>query len=134
MPFTALEPPSARPRGQKMLRPADFLVRLGLEAPDRAVAGEDVRDARGNPDPHPAVVFAGFQQQHAVLPRCGQPIGQHAAGGAGADDDVVEFRFGHGCVFPFTSMLGSCWISTTYPGRPCIHEHQRKQPIAAHFE
>ncbi len=37
-----------------------------------------------------AVMAAGFQQQHAMAARRGQPVGQHAAGRAGADDDVIE--------------------------------------------
>ena len=41
-----------------------------------------------------AVVAAGFEEQHAVAARRGQPVGQHAAGRAGADDDVIEvFEF-----------------------------------------
>ena len=36
-----------------------------------------------------------------MTPRCGQAISQHATSGAGADDDVIELRFGHASVlFP----------------------------------
>src|SRR3546814_5360171 len=47
------------------------------------------------------VARAGFKQQHAHAGIFGQEVGEHAAGGAGADDDVVVVRarrvtrFGH---------------------------------------
>ena len=41
------------------------------------------------------VIVAGFEQQHAVGAFCAQPVRQHAAGGAGAEDDVVVLRVGH---------------------------------------
>ena len=40
-------------------------------------------------------VAAGFEQQHGMARARGEPVGQHAAGGAAADDDGVE-TFGHG--------------------------------------
>ena len=50
------------------------------------------------------VVAAGFEQQHAVPARGGQAIGEHAAGGARADDDVVEgIRI---AVLPFLFLSG----------------------------
>jgi hypothetical protein len=64
-----------------------------------------VRDACRDPDPHPAIVFARFQQEHAVTPRSGEAIGQHATGGAGADDDVVELRFGHASALLLLTMV-----------------------------
>ena len=42
-------------------------------------------------DPRIAVLAAGFEQQHGGLAVGGQPVGQHAAGRAGADDDEIEF-------------------------------------------
>ncbi|MOA65656.1 hypothetical protein D3C78_1921200 [compost metagenome] len=41
-------------------------------------------------DPRVAVFAAAFEQQHAVLARSAQAVGQHAAGWAGPDHDVVE--------------------------------------------
>ena len=35
------------------------------------------------------VLPAGFEQQHAVSRGFAESIGEHAAGGAGTDDDVV---------------------------------------------
>ena len=53
---------------------------------------EQLAEAERNMNPHIAVVAAGLEQQHAMPARRGQPIGKHAAGRAGADDDVVEMR------------------------------------------
>src|SRR5262249_58036184 len=61
---------------------------FGLEK-SFAVAELDV-----NPDV--AVLPVGLDEQHAVRARRGQAMRQHAAGAAGADDDVVE-RF---CLSP----------------------------------
>ena len=36
-------------------------------------------------------VAASLEQQHPIAPRLGQPAGQHAAGTARANDDVVEY-------------------------------------------
>jgi hypothetical protein len=45
----------------------------------------------------PEIPVAGsrFQQQHPVPPRLGQPVGENAAGAAGAHDDVVELGILH---------------------------------------
>src|SRR5262249_59386222 len=81
------------------LAPADFLVALGVKAPDRALAGQDVGDARRDPDPDPAVVLARLEEQHPVPARGREPIGQDAARRAGADDDEVVFSAVR-CHFP----------------------------------
>jgi hypothetical protein len=43
--------------------------------------------------PDPVVVAAGLQDQHAVGGIGRQPVGDDAAGGARADDDIVEITF-----------------------------------------
>jgi len=70
-------------------------VGLGLEAPvvDRVEHGLGVAD--GNVDPRIAVRRAGFQQEHRTAPVGGQAVRQHAAGGSGADDDVIPGSVGH---------------------------------------
>ena len=50
------------------------------------------RQRAGHLDQHGFVGSAVFQQQHRVRAVLGQAVGQHAPGGAGADDDVVENR------------------------------------------
>ena len=39
---------------------------------------------------HAVVEMGRDQEQHAVAARGGEPVGEHAAGRAGPDDDVVE--------------------------------------------
>ena len=64
-------------------------VRVGTEQPVGARIADAVEVTHRHVDPQVIVVAAGLDQQHA-LPRIGtQPIGEQAAGGAGADDDVV---------------------------------------------
>ena len=48
-------------------------------------------EAGGNVDPRIAILAARLQQQHGGLAVGGQPVGQHAAGRTGADDDEIEF-------------------------------------------
>src|SRR5262249_59007146 len=74
------------------------LLRLGLEHPVRAriADGEEVADRDVEPDP--VVVAAGFEQQHARCWIGGEPVRQHAAGRARADDDVVVLTFEWRCV------------------------------------
>ena len=70
--------------------------RLSIPARARSVepidlgVGEQLAVAERNVNPDVAVRPAGLQQQHAMAPRRGQPIGENASGRAGADDDVVE--------------------------------------------
>ena len=67
---------------------------LGEEPPvqPRVVEREAVAD--GHLHPRAPLAAAGFQQQHAVAAVLREPVGEHAASGAGADDDVVVG--GHG--------------------------------------
>ena len=51
--------------------------------------------ADGNVDERIAVAVAGFEQQHANTGLLGQPVGERAAGGAGANDDEIKFCFVH---------------------------------------
>ena len=62
---------------------------LGLVAP--VVAGHVHRDREGarHLDEHRAVRAAMLEQEHAVAAVLAQPMGEHATGRAGADDDVV---------------------------------------------
>ena len=54
-------------------------------------------DAERDANQRMPVPAAGFEQQHAHRRIRAQAAGEHAAGGAGADDDVIEFRrAGHG--------------------------------------
>jgi hypothetical protein len=52
------------------------------------VLGVEIAD--GYVDPDPAVLATRLEQQDRHLGIGGQAIGEHAAGGAGADDHVVE--------------------------------------------
>ena len=79
-------------------------LRLGLEHPVRAGIADGEQIADRDVEPDPVVLAAGLQQQHAHGRIGGQAICQHAAGRAGADDDVVVFaldrlRFDH-CHYP----------------------------------
>ena len=65
-------------------------LRLGRVEPVDPAVVEQLAVAERNVNPEMAVVPARLEQQHAMAARGGQAIGQHAAGGAGADDDVVE--------------------------------------------
>ena len=66
---------------------------LGPEHPvrTRIADGEEIADRDVKPDP--VVVAAGLQDQHAVIGIGRQPVGDDAAGGARADDDIVEITF-----------------------------------------
>jgi len=73
------------------LDPAAVQVGLGLGvvAPVEHAARVRAAEAERNVDPRMAVAAAGFEQQHRGSAGLGQPVGQHAAGRAGTDDDVV---------------------------------------------
>src|SRR5690606_8951841 len=45
-------------------------------------------EARGHVEQRIAVAAAGFEQQHGDVGVFGQPVGEHAAGGSRAGDDV----------------------------------------------
>ena len=75
----------------------EALLRLGLEAPVRARIADGEQIADGNMKPDPVVAAAGFEHEHAPVAIGRQPIGQDAAGRAGADDDVVVFALDRLC-------------------------------------
>ena len=66
---------------------------LGLEHPVGARIADREQVADRDVKPDPVVLAAGFEQQHAVLRVGREPVGQHAAGRARADDDVVVLAF-----------------------------------------
>ncbi len=66
-------------------------IGLGLQAPVGARIAHGVEVADGHVDPEIAVAAAGLEQQHPVARIGRQAVGQDAAGGAGADHDIVEF-------------------------------------------
>src|SRR6266566_1580538 len=63
---------------------------LGFAQPIDFGIVEQLAIAERDMNPDMPVMAAGFKQQDAVQAGFGQPIGQDAAGGAGADDDVIE--------------------------------------------
>jgi hypothetical protein len=69
--------------------PVESRLRLGEVHPVVQPLFEDAAPADRDLDPRVAVPAAGLQQQHPGLGILGQPPRQGAAGGAGADDDVV---------------------------------------------
>jgi hypothetical protein len=78
---------------------------LGLETPvgARIADGEQIADRDVKPDP--VVAAARFENQDALAGVGGEPIGQNAAGRAGADDDVVVFAFDRRCPGHPSSLL-----------------------------
>ena len=67
----------------------DVVLGLGLEAPVVASIVHQLRKPDRNRDPGTCVPAARLQQEHALRCVLGQPIGKHAPGRSGADDDVV---------------------------------------------
>jgi hypothetical protein len=65
-------------------------LRLGRIKPVHTGIVEQLAVAERNVNPDVAVAPAGFQEQHAVAARGGQPVGENAAGRTGADHDIVE--------------------------------------------
>ena len=64
-----------------------------LEHPVGARIADRVEIADRNMEPDPIVAAASLDEENAVLGVAAQPIGEHAASRAGADDDeVVSFR------------------------------------------
>ena len=92
-------------------------LRLGRVAPVEAPVGEELAVAERDAQPRMAAVRANLEQQHAMLPRRSQPVGQHAAGAAGADDDEIV---GLGIV-----------IDALHSGRQSIPSTNAKQAPAA---
>ena len=74
----------------KHLASAKAGLRLGLVHPVDGFFLEQLAVADRHMDPDVGILRAGFQQQHRMLAVGGKPIGEHAAGRTGADDDVVE--------------------------------------------
>ena len=89
-----LEPPTTRPRGQYMVRPSRPGLGLRLVLPVDLRVGERESVADRRLDPKARVRAAGLEDEHAIAPARRQAIGEHAARGAGADDDVVEIIHG----------------------------------------
>src|SRR5215475_6977469 len=80
----------------------EFYLRLRRVEPVDLAIGEQLAVTERDVDPDIAVVSARFQQQDAMTAGGGQTIRQHAAGSAGADDDVVERgRMGRHCLLPW---------------------------------
>ena len=71
--------------------PVESRLGLGRIAPIVHAVIVHLAHAERNVDERIAVRPAGLQQQHARARVLAQPVGQHAAGRAGADDDVVVF-------------------------------------------
>src|SRR5690606_29783423 len=57
--------------------------------PVDALAVDQLRQSRRHVDEGMPVARAGLEQQHAHAGVFAQPVGEHAAGGTGTDDDVV---------------------------------------------
>ena len=65
-------------------------LRFRLVAPVGARIADAVKVADRDMDPDPVVLAARFEEQHRRIRVGRQPVRQHAAGGAGSGDDVVE--------------------------------------------
>ena len=85
----AADDPPARPGDGT---PSGAFSRLGRKEPGEALVVNGLEVADGQAQPKIAIPSAGFQHcdPHAGIRR--QPIGEHAAGGAGSHDDVIEFH------------------------------------------
>ncbi len=78
--------------------PAEMRFRFRVVEPVVLLHAHRDRERRGHLDEDRAVRAAVLEQQHAVLAVLGEPVGQHAAGGAGADDHEIEgLSRGHRC-------------------------------------
>src|SRR5882757_405033 len=73
------------------LAPVQLRLGLGLVHPVDGFFLEQPSVAERNVDPDVGVLWSGFEQQHRMLAVRAQPIGEHAAGRARANDDVIEF-------------------------------------------
>ena len=77
LPAREVDPPAAQPLlGSRLVVPVELRL-------------EQLRERRRDADLLAAVLRARFQQQHARAPVRAQLVGEHAARGAGPDDDVV---------------------------------------------
>src|SRR6185437_5953257 len=75
---------------------AKIRLRRGLEHPVRARIADGVEIADRDMEPDPVVAAAGLDEENAVAGVAAQPIGEHAACRAGADDDEVVNFLAHG--------------------------------------
>ncbi|MNE37513.1 hypothetical protein D3C80_1313670 [compost metagenome] len=82
----AAEHLAARVLQRTAVEAGDF---VGVEAPVGTRVADAIEVADGNVNPGVVVRATGFQQQDAVGRVGGKPVGQQAAGGTGADDEVV---------------------------------------------
>src|SRR6185503_9164390 len=75
---------------------AEVRLGLGVVAPVVQAVAPDLADADRDVDERIAVRAARLEQQHATVVVFRQPVREHAARRARADDDVVEFFALHG--------------------------------------
>src|SRR6201987_2354643 len=68
-------------------------LRLGLVQPIDFGIVEQLAVTERNVNPDVPVVAAGFDKQHPMAAGFGEPVGEHATGRSGADDDVIEPSF-----------------------------------------
>jgi hypothetical protein len=114
----------------------DTVLGLGLETPVVAPVVEELGKTHRQADPEAVVLAAGLQEQDPNRRVLAQAAGKDAAGGAGADDDVVVFG-GHRNSDPLPMVDG---LSTVCGGAstggqlhdPMVegggHRHPRFQP------
>ena len=69
--------------------PPEVVVGLGLEKPVQGGVVEQLLKADRHPNPDAAVLAAGFEEEHPAARVRAQPVGHHATGGAGPDDNEV---------------------------------------------
>src|SRR5438094_694144 len=69
---------------------------LGVEAPVHAGVEHGLGIPDGNVDPRIGVAWPGLEQQYRMATAGGEAVGKNAAGGAGADDDVISRERGRG--------------------------------------
>ena len=81
---------------------------VGLVAPVEHAVVVHAPHAERDRDVGMAIPRPGFQQQHARCAIFAQPVGEHAAGGARADDDVVVAFRSHCFPRPHLNLRPSC--------------------------
>jgi hypothetical protein len=90
-PLTEFDPPSTLPRGAGTRRLSAWGSGSDSKAPRQAWIAEGVAPGQRHADAEVlALVVTGLQQQHVDRSVLGQARGEHAAGRAAADDDVVD--------------------------------------------
>ncbi|MNO86581.1 hypothetical protein D3C76_779850 [compost metagenome] len=68
-------------------------LRHGIERPIDMPCGQDRRDADRGMNQRRPVLWPGFEQAYSHARVGAEAVGQDTAGGAGTDDDVVEFHW-----------------------------------------